>query len=485
MTMPFESKELKQAPTPRGAPFVGNLFEAWKDPTGLFLRSTREHGDIVLFRFGPFRYFLANHPGAAKHVLVDNHKNYVKSRSYRGLKLLLGQGLLTSEGDFWRRQRKLAQPAFHRERLAGFARTMVDATDAMLGRWSRVAAGEAFDVHAEMMRLTFRIVGQTLFSTDVESDADAVGPALNVAIHFANDYAESLAPIPVWLPTPHNLQFKRAVRTLDTLVQRIILARRAQGVGGETGDLLSMLMSVEDEETGERMSDRQLRDEVMTLVLAGHETTANALSWTFYLLSRHPDVERRLFAEISQVLEGRPPSLDDLPKLTLCANVVQEAMRLYPPAWTFERQALEDDELAGCTVPAGAIVAISPFTLHRHPAYWDNPEGFDPDRFTPARSEGRPKHAYLPFGGGPRLCIGNSFALMEAQLIVASVVQRQRLSLVPGHPVELEPVVTLRPRYGIQVRLAPQRPAGAAQDIAAGPARAARASGGAAVCPMG
>jgi cytochrome P450 len=474
--------KLRKAPTPDGVPLLGNLLDAWKDPLSLFLRSNRDLGDMVLFEFGPQKYFLANDLSAVRRVLVDNHKNYVKSRSYRGLKLVLGTGLLTSEGDFWRRQRKLVQPAFHRERLAGFADTMVRSTKDMLDRWAEIPEGQAFDVHAEMTRLTFRLVGQTLFSTEVDGDAHAIGEALTVALRFANEYAESLVSPPVWLPTPNNLRFKRAVRTLDELVQRIIDERRSRDSGR---DLLSMLMAVKDEETGETMSDRQLRDEVMTLVLAGHETTANALSWTFYLLSRHPDVERRLFAEISKVLEGRPPSIDDLAKLTLCANVVQEAMRLYPPAWTFERQALEDDELAGCAVPAGAIVAISPYTLHRHPAYWDNPEGFDPDRFTAARSEGRPKHAYLPFGGGPRLCIGNSFALMEAQLIVASVVQRHRLSLVPGHPVELEPVVTLRPRYGIQVRLAPQRPVETTLEVGSVAPRAARATGGAAVCPMG
>ncbi len=470
--MQVPADNLRKAPTPKGAPLLGNLLEAWRDPLTLFLRARRELGDVVLFEFGPQKYFLVNDLAAVKHVLVDNHKNYVKSRSYRGLKLVLGAGLLTSEGDFWKRQRRLVQPAFHRDRLAGFAQTMVQSTKDMIDRWETFPEGQPFDVHAEMMRLTFRLVGQTLFSTEVDGDAREIGQALSIALHFANEYAESLITPPVWLPTPKNLGFKRAIATLDRMVQRIIDERRKRDVGQ---DLLSMLMAVKDEDTGETMSDRQLRDEVMTLVLAGHETTANALSWTFYLLSRHPDVERRLACEIARVLGGRAPSLADLPRLPLCANVIHEAMRLYPPAWTFERQALGADELVGYAIPTGAIVAISPFTLHRHPAHWDNPEGFDPDRFTPERAEGRPRHAYLPFGGGPRVCIGNSFALMEAQLIVASVVQRQRLSLVPGHPIELEPVVTLRPRHGIVVTTQPQRSAGPDVARAVPPGRAGEA----------
>jgi cytochrome P450 len=452
----------REATGPRGVPFFGNVLEAWRDPIGLMMRGLRDHGDLVRFRFGPYRYYMVNDPDAIKHVLVDNHKTYQKSRNYKALKLLLGDGLLTSEGEFWRRQRKLAQPAFHRERLAAFADTMVAYTDAMLTRWAaHPGASTSMDVHDEMMRLTFRIVGKTLFSTDVEGDADVVGPALSVATHFTEDYAQAVIPTPLWIPTPANVRFRRAKRALDAIVFRIIDERR-KGASA-AGDLLSMLMAVTDEETGERMDDRQLRDEVMTLVLAGHETTANALSWTFMLLSQHPDVERRLHAEVAAALGDRAPRLEDLPKLTYCANVVSEALRLYPPAWAFERQAIADDTILGCRVPKGSMVGISPYVVHRHPAHWDNPLGFDPDRFTPARSEGRPRYAYLPFGGGPRMCIGNAFALMEAQLVVARVVQRYRVDLLPGHPVELDPVVTLRPKNGIHVTLTQQHsgPAGA------------------------
>jgi cytochrome P450 len=449
--------ELRTPPIPGGAvPILGHLLEGWRDPLSLLLRSSRDHGDVVLFRFAHLRYYLVNDLDAIRRVLVDNHKNYTKSQNYKGLKLVLGTGLLTSEGDFWRRQRKLVQPAFHRERLTGFARSMTASTRDMLDRWAESAdPTRVIDAHEEMMRLTFRIVGQTLLSTELDGEAREMGKAITVVLYHANEYAQAIAPLPVWAPTPKNLQFKRAMRTLDTLVQRIIDERRARPDQGKD-DLLSMLMAVKDAETGETMSDRQLRDEVMTLVLAGHETTANALAWTLYLLSRHPDVERRLAAEVAQVLGDRPPSFADLPKLPFCMNVVQESMRLYPPAWAFERQAIEDDVLAGYTIPAGSIVSMSPYALHRDPAHWENPEGFDPDRFLPERSEGRSRHAYMPFGGGPRQCIGNSFALMEAQIVIASIVQRFRLALVPGHPVELDPVITLRPKNGIKMTLEPR-----------------------------
>jgi cytochrome P450 len=365
------------------------------------------------------------------------------------LKLLLGEGLLTSENEFWKRQRRLTQPAFHHHSLKSFATTMVEYTTETLEHWKDHAKGTPIDIHDEMMRLTFRIVGKTLFSADLERDAQAVGRALTVALNFANDYGDAAIRMPTWLPLPKNVRFRRALRTLDEMVARIISEHR----GEPKSDLLGMLMAATDE-FGERMSDRQLRDEVMTLVLAGYETTANALSWLFYLLASHPEIESRLHRELSAVLADRTPTLEDLPRLKYAEQVIQEAMRLYPPAWMIERHAVGDDLLpTGFAIPAGAIVAISPYVLHRNTNYWNDPERFDPDRFDHERSAGRPRYSYLPFGAGSRVCIGNSFAMMEAKLILAMVTMQYRLEVVADQSVELEPKITLRPRFGIKVRV--------------------------------
>jgi cytochrome P450 len=452
--------DLPLPPGPRGAPFVGSLLEAWKSPLDLFARGLREHGDVVRFKLGPLRYVLLNDTDAVKHVLVDNAKNYTKSRNYNGLKLVVGEGLLTSEGEFWKRQRRLAQPAFHRDRLAGFVDMMAIATGEALERW-QPKVGTTFDVHAEMMRLTFHIVGLTLLGANLVDEADAIGHALSIALDFANDYAEAAVRLPPWVPTPKNRRFKRALATLDALVLRVIEERRRDN--REEKDLLGMLMAVKDEEaapgaanTG--MTDRQLRDEIMTLVLAGHETTANALTFTWYLLSKHPDVARRVKREVDEVLGGRTPGLADLAKLVYTRQVIDESMRLYPPAWAFERQAIEDDEVKGFAIPKGTILGICVYTLHRSVAHWPNPEGFDPDRFAAGADEKseRPRWAYLPFGGGPRMCIGSAFATMEAVLVLAMFVGRYRLDLPAGARLELVPAVTLRPRGGLSMTLRAQ-----------------------------
>jgi cytochrome P450 len=442
------------APGPKGVPFFGSFFEALRDPLSLFLESRARYGDVVRFEFGPFEYYLVNDPEVVRHVLVDNAKAYTKSRNYLGLRHVLGQGLLTSEGEAWRRQRKLAQPAFHRDRLAGFARQMARSTRDLLRRWDEGDVREAC-IHREMMRLTFRIVGLTLFSSDVDGDAKEVGEALDVAMKWANDYAEAMVPIPPFVPTPANVRFKRAMKTLDDVVFRIIAERRRlAAAGGGTGDdLLGMLMDARGESGEERMSDRQLRDEVITMVLAGHETTANLLAWSFELLSKHPDVERRVREEAVRVLGDRDPELEDTRSLEYTRRVLDEALRLRPPAWMFERQAIEPDRLGGFDVKRGSIVGLCPYVLHRHPGHWENPEGFDPDRFLPARAERRARYAYLPFGGGPRFCIGNHFALMEAQIILAMIVRERRVELDPAHRVELDPVITLRPKHGLRVSL--------------------------------
>ncbi|HEY8427999.1 MAG TPA: cytochrome P450 [Sandaracinaceae bacterium] len=437
-------------PGPPGLPLVGNVPMLWRDQLENALRMHDEYGDVVRLKFGPFRYYLVSDIDAIKHVLVDNNKNYVKSRNYQGLKLVLGEGLVTSDGELWRRQRKLAQPAFVKKRIEAFAEPMARLSEEQLAEWDRLPDGSIVDVHDAMTRLTFRIVGRTLFDTELGKEGDRIGPLIATLIHYANDYAESLVRVPPWaLPTRRNREFLRAKREVDRIVAEIVEARRASGE--EREDLLGLLMSATDEQG--RMSEKQLRDEVLTLAMAGHETTANALGWTFYLLSLHPEIDRRLEEELDEVLGGRTPQLADLPQLAFTDRVIRESMRLYPPAWAFERDAIADDVIAGYPIEAGSTVGIVTYVLHRHPRHWDNPEGFDPDRFLPERSAGRSRFAYLPFGAGPRQCIGMGMALMEAVIVLATLRQRYRLELVPGHRVELDPSVTLRPKNGIRMWL--------------------------------
>jgi cytochrome P450 len=419
-----------------------------QDPLGFYTAAFRTFGDVVCFRSPPFRSFLVAHPDHIKHVLQENNHAYEKGVVIAKLKVLIGDGLFSSEGDFWRRQRRLAQPAFHRQRLAGFVATMTDAADAHVARWEQAArAGTPVDVAADMSRLTLGIVGRTLFSRRLDDEADAVGAVLMEALELLNHRAMSFLSSPLWWPSSANRRLRRAIAALDRVVFEIIEQRRRTGEPRD--DLLGMLLQARDEDTGESMTDRQLRDEVMTFLLAGHETTAVALTWTWHLLAQHPDVEARLAVEATAALGGRTPTIEDIPRLAYARMVVEETMRLYPPVWGFMRQAVKPDVVGGYRIPKGAVLAIVPYVTHRHPAFWDDPERFDPERFTPARVRERPRFAYLPFSGGPRLCIGNEFALMEAQLVLAMVALRFRLRAVPGVRVESESRITLRPRGGL------------------------------------
>jgi cytochrome P450 len=450
---------LKDIPGPKGHWFWGSLQERREDPLHLFLRVHQQYGDVVRLRMGPTVSLLSlTHPEHLKHVLVDHNARYHKGFGLSRARPLLGNGLLLSEGDFWKRQRRLAQPAFHKERLAALATTMVEATSHMLSRWQAHPTSQPLDIAAEMMRLTLAIVGRTLFSTDVSGEADRVGRAATLAIEETNRRILSLFLLPLSLPTQRNRAFRGALATLDEVVLGIIARRRQQQTEGN--DLLALLMAAQDADTGERMTDAQLRDEVMTLFLAGHETTANLLAWTWHLLSRHPEVEARARAEVEQVLGDRPPGAQDVPRLRYLTQVLEESMRLYPPAWIFARQPIQEDEVAGFRLPASprVIVVMSPWAIHRQPHLWPEPERFDPERFSPERSAGRHRMAFVPFGGGQRLCIGNSFAMMEAVLIAALVLRRFRLRTVPGHEVVPEPLVTLRPRGGLPMHLHPLHP---------------------------
>ena len=440
-------------PGPKGRPLVGNLLAYSRDPLGFLTRCAREYGDVVRLGFpGPPAY-LISHPEGVESVLVKNNKNFVRDRYTRAELSLLGNGLLVNEGDSWRRQRRLAQPAFHRRRVEAFGETMVSFTERLLDGWRD---GETLDVHAEMMRLTLEIVAKTLFDADISGEAEGVGRAMGVIMAHSSDQGNNvfLRMLPDSIPTPGNLAYRRAIRRLDAMVYALVEERRRSGT--DTGDLISMLLHAEDED-GRVMSDRQLRDEAMTIILAGHETTAIALSWTWYLLGRHPEVEARLVAELGKVLGGRPPTIEDLPRLRYADAVLKESMRLYRPAWAVGREALADCEIGGYHVPAGTQMFISQYVIQRDCRFFDRPETFDPDRWIDGRTEGLAPYAYFPFGGGPRLCIGSGFAKMEAALLLGAVAQRFGLELVSGRPPVAQPSITLRPKDGIGAKLRERR----------------------------
>ena len=395
--------------------------------------------------------YLVNNPDYIEHVLLTNQANYRKSHFLRNmLSPLLGDGLLISEGDFWRRQRRIAAPAFHNRRIAEFVAVMAACTEATLAHWRTLT--QPFDVAAEMMALTLDIISRTMFSADVTGDTAAVRRLMDVVVHMPVSMLD-LFGLPQWLPRPQSAPLRRAIAAFDALVARLLAERRADPAAPDRGDLLAMLLAARDPDTGEGMSDKQLRDEILTIFMAGHETTANALSWTWYMLAQHPDAEARLHAEVDRVLGGRTPGLADLAELKWTRMVIEETMRLYPPAHAIARTAIGEDHIGGARIPPGASMSISMYVTHRNPNLWPEPERFDPERFTPEAVARRHRFAYLPFGGGPRICIGNTFALAEAQVIVATIAQRYRVRLAPGRAVEPIGLLTLRPKSGVWVTL--------------------------------
>jgi len=422
------------------------FLEARRDPLAMLSWAAREYGDVARMEAWPlFTVHLLTHPDHIKHVLQDNNRNYWKGALIGRVKPLIGEGLFTSEGDFWRRQRRLAQPAFHRQRVESFAALMSAAGARMVEDWETAAAtGTPIDLMEHTSRAALRIVGQALFGIDLIGAAAEVGRNVLTALAFVSDEVFQIFPSPLIVPTPRNRRFRRARGALDRVVLDIIERRRRDGAGGD--DLLAMMMEARDAETGEGMSDRQLRDEVMTFILAGHETTAVTLAWACLLLAQHPDVGAQVRGEVSSVLAGRAPTLADLPHLALTRRVIDETLRLYPPVAAIAREAYGPDEIDGYAIPAKSGVMMSPYVTHRHPAFWPDPERFDPERFTPENSATRPRFAYFPFSGGPRLCIGNEFALMEAQILLATIAQRFRVEVAPGHTVQQEIRITLRPK---------------------------------------
>ena len=433
---------------PAGKPVLGNTLQFQRDSLGFLMRAAADYGDVARYRLGNITFYQINHPDGAQHILQDNHHNYIKGDLFDIIRQLAGDGLFTSEGDLWLRQRRLMQPAFHRRRIAGFGEIMTGRTLDMLAQWERREdPGQPLDVAEELTGLTMAIIGETMFGARLDADTHAVSQAIGVLLaDISFRFQVPFYPSLRW-PTLRNRRTLAAMRTVDDVVLGIVDQRRRSDE--QQDDLLGMLMEARDEETGQGMPDKQLRDEVVTIFVAGHETTAVLLTWAFYLLSQHPAAEAKLHAELAQVLAGRTPTAMDMPNLPYTRQVIDETLRLYPPAWITNRQAVAEDVVCGYTIPAGAVVGISPYVMHHLPAYWPEPERFDPERFDPATPHERPRFAYMPFGGGPHQCIGNSFALMEATLILATVAQRYRLRLPPGAIVTPQPKATLRPAGGL------------------------------------
>jgi len=423
------------------------------DPLGTFAADARQYGDVVSYRFGPTLppLTLVSRPDLVQQVLQRNHRNYRRSPFYKLLEPLLGKGLVTNDGPSWLRQRRLMQPAFHREHLRGLADAMVEQVEGQLARWRRLPEEHPIDLFEEMTGLTLAIAAQTLFHADVERHAPVVRRALPIALREFDLRTSELVHVPDWIPTPRNRRLHRVVRELDAVVLEIIADRRRTPDAHH--DLLGMLMDAQDEDSGERMDDKQLRDEVMTLLLAGHETTSNLLCWTWLLLTEHPDALTRLRAEVDAVLGDRPPVWDDLTQLTFTRQVLDESMRLYPPVWLVDRVAIGPDQLDDTPILPGGIVMVNIWLTHRRPDVWPEPERFDPDRFAAGADPERHRFAHIPFGAGPHHCIGNHFALIEATFALALLAREFSFSFVDRAAIRPQASVTLRPRDRMPMRL--------------------------------
>jgi cytochrome P450 len=443
-------------PGPPGNVLLGHVRRLERDRLGFLRRCAATYGDVVALRYGRRPVYFLAHPDHVGTVLVRRQADFVKSPVVRLLRPVVGDGLLTSDGEPWRRQRRLAQPAFHRARVAGYAEIMIASAERVLEDWR--GDGEVRDVHAEMMRLTLDIVARTLFGTSVEGEAAEVAAAMETLMREFVRLRASPWPFRVRWPGAGVRRLRRASVRLDAIVRRIIDDRRRHDGGGS--DLLSALLAACDEDDGSRLTPVELRDAVMTFFLAGHETTANALAWTWLLLARNPGAEGALADELAEVLGDRAPNPGDLPRLRYAERAVREALRLYPPAHSIGREAARDTEVGGYRVPAGTMILMSPWVMHRDPRFYDRPEAFEPDRWTDDLEERLPRFAYFPFGGGPRVCIGQGFAMTEAVLLLAAIARRYRLTPVSAQPVPADAAVTLRPRGGLPMRIERRVPGG-------------------------
>ncbi|MGA2985947.1 MAG: cytochrome P450 [Terriglobia bacterium] len=436
-------------PGPKGHFLVGSLPEIQRDELDFLMRQVHEHGDVVHVRVVNHHAYVLSHPRDIETVLVSKSSNFIKSVFLRESKALFGDGLLTSDGGLWQRQRRALQPAFHHDHVLSYTRTMADSTARMLATWQD---GEERDVHQDMTRLTMEIVAKVLFGEEISSDAEQACEAFGL---FFQQYDErfGLYLIPEWLPTPENIRYRRSIKRLDEIVLRIIRCKVASANGnGHAPDVLSILLSAA-EGKGAGMAERQVRDEMMTLFFTGHETTALALAWTFYLLGQNPEAEKKLQAEVDAVLGGRAPNFQDLARMPFLEMVFKESLRLYPPAFGVVREAVNDCEIGGYPIPKGATLAMFQWVVHRDPRFFNRPEEFIPERWEKDFAKTLPRCAYFPFGAGPRLCIGNTFAQAEVPMILAAIVQKFQLKLVPGHRVATAPSLTLRPLKGIRVTL--------------------------------
>jgi cytochrome P450 len=424
-----------------------------RDPLGTYLAGWRAQGDVVRFRLGgPFEAFLVIHPHGVERVLREANQRYGKVPWHNDRFVeLLGHGLATSEGDLWLSRRRLLQPAFHRDHIGAMVDTMVDAAEDVVERWSRLPHDSTVDMSVEMMSLTLSVAARTLLGVDPKDDARRVGPSIEETLRHLIRRIESLIAWPLWVPLPANRRFVRARAELDEFIAGLIEQRRRDRTGPPT--FLDILLDTRDAETGAPLDDREIRDEVMTMLMAGHESTSVALTWAWYLLDRHPNEFEAMRAEVSDTVGDRRLTIDDLQGLRRTSMIIDETLRLYPPAWSTTRAPLEDDVIGGRRIPRGHFVIVSPYVTHRHPAFWSDPDAFRPSRFSAGMPSGPDRFAYFPFGGGPRQCMGTQFALTEARIVLATIARRFRPSLAPGHVVGIDPQVTLRPRGGMPMLL--------------------------------
>jgi cytochrome P450 len=441
----------KPAPGPKGYPLVGVVPFMIRRGAEYLLSAFQQYGDVVQLRLlGPMRMFLISHPEGAEHVLKGNHRNFRVKRPSLHLEAMMGDGLTLSNGDLWLRQRRLMQPAFHRQKIEGMAAATAGRIDEQIRRWQ---PGGTIDLAAEMEQLSLQALLAALFGSGISpAEARRIAHAVELVLRVAG--RGMFLEVPPFVPTPENLRVKRALADLSRVILGLIEQRRRAPEGERRQDLLSLLLEARDDDaTG--MSEQQLRDEVTAVLVAGYETTAVTLTWMFYLLSQHPEVERRLRAEIATVLGGRAPELADLARLEYARQVISESMRCYAPFWAMTRETVDDDEIGGYSIPAKSLIVVSPFVTHKHPAFWDEPERFDPDRFSEERSADRHRFAYFPFGAGPRFCIGERQAMLILQLSLATILQKYRLVPVPGHPIEIHTAMTIRPKHGMRMNVSP------------------------------
>jgi cytochrome P450 len=433
----------REVPGPQGLPVVGSLFEFRRQGILDFWTNVwREHGDVAQVQMGPMTLIQFVRPEHIQEILVSKPDRFVKGFSHDTLRVPLGSGILTAEGGLWRRQRRLMASSYTPKAVRRYAEIMLDATDKMLARWRAVPEGTALRINVEMMRLAMSVISRSVFTIDIGQDFAQAGEALATILDFANLRTISLVNPPLWVPTPLNRRLKWALDTIDTFLYGIIAERRSQPPGD---DLLWSLIEARDEETGEGMSEKQLRDEVLITFFAGHETTAQLLTWAWYLLAKHPNVEGQFHAELDRALGGRSPGTGDIEALAYTRMIMDETLRLYSPVASLARDAIDDDEVDGYPVPAGSIVTLTPYLTHRHPEFWARPHDFYPEHFAPEAVKARPRYAYYPFGAGSRVCLGKHFALLEATLVLAEVGQRYRLRLASDQAVGVRWSGTLRP----------------------------------------